>query len=789
MDRPVKSMNPLLRMAVLAGVETAVRLHIRRGDDLNVRDGGGATPLMLAASRRKSGIVALLLSAGADPSLADPSGLYAIDHAERSGSTECADLIRTYLATVRVDCLPAGADGESVVSIVPGDHYPDSIDVSKNDVEAVGEVVAGKRGELGPQARETTRFSEIPNGNPANERCDTTQPLVQVGTNAETEPVPVRVADLSGLDAPDDEPCFDGWEPEEESVVPDGNAAVACEVRAVHEAIGRHKALDSDEDWSDIEAFLPERALPLAREDGEGPGVRSLLLRALREGSVPESFLVEVCREADGVRNEEAERLISFVLGDLGATVDERDESDGAPHEPGETFAEEPFLTEAMAYAKELASGRNEPLRLYLRGFKAKLLKAEEELALSREMEEAGEAALDALAAWPEGVATVVEAGRRVASGAADAESFSSGCEPSDEGEPAIQVLESDSEDDVVELDQDASAFVAAVCEVEASSGEKSRLRAALAAAHLSRGFLLELTREVSSQGAGSDFAAAVMQQADAREKMILSNLRLALSLAKKYMRSGEPLEDLVQEGNIGLMKAVERYDWRKGFRFSTYATWWIRQQISRAVADKARTIRIPVHMHETVRRTERERDAFEARTGRTEKLEETASRMGFPVWKARRILELFESTASLDEPDAETERPFGERLAGPETEDPCLRAEAASLRSTLLGMIGELKEREGEVITLRFGLGGEDPMTLEEVGQRFDVTRERIRQIESKALRKLSHSTHKEILAVYMGEGRGIKGDKLTTDSAGEASEDTADPETANTGFAPALT
>ena len=119
----------------------------------------------------------------------------------------------------------------------------------------------------------------------------------------------------------------------------------------MHEAIGRHKAVDSDEDWGDVVAFLPERALPLVREDGEEPCVRSLLLRALREGSVPESLLVEVCCEANGSRNEEAERLLFFVLGDLGSSIDERDESGGAPHQPSETFAEEPTLSEAMEYA------------------------------------------------------------------------------------------------------------------------------------------------------------------------------------------------------------------------------------------------------------------------------------------------------------------------------------------------------------------------------------------------------------------------------------------------------
>ena len=751
-------MNPLLRLAVLAGVETAVRLHIRRGDNLDARDGGGATPLMLAAGRRKTGVVALLLSAGADPLLTDLSGLDAIGYAERSGAGECADLIRAVLAPIHTK-YPTAAVGYGLFSSF-GANSPsfDGAGVSQNDFEAVccdEETVAVDEGGEGKShmSDPSSTLETACEHSAAHESIESAQLAEEAKPNAEPGAGPEGISELSCSEAPENQFCLGGWEPEEEGVAPEGNAAVAEEVRAVHVALGRHKAVDSDEDWGNIELFLPDRALPLLRSDEEGAGVRRLLLRALREGSVPESVVVEVCRQADGSRNEEAERLLSFVVGDLGASIDDRDESDGAPNESGETFDEEPVLSEAMAYIEELASGRNESLRLYLRSSKVGLLEAEEELALARVMDEAGEAALDALAAWPAGVAFVIEAARQVTCGEADVESFSSGPEPSSEGNQVTHASEFDFEGDAVELDQDALAFVAAVGEVEASIGEKGRLRVALAGANLSRGFLLELTKAASGHGGGSDFVAAMKRQLAARERMILSNLRLAFSIAKKYIRSGEPMEDLVQEANIGLMKAVERYDWRKGFRFSTYATWWIRQQVSRAIADKSRTIRIPVHMHDTVRRVAREREAYEALLGRPEKLEETARRLDLPLWKARRIVELSESTASLDELNPETGAALGEGLLGPSSDDPYLRTEATSLRARLLSMIGELKEREGEVITLRFGLGDEDPMTLEEVGQRFGVTRERIRQIEVNALRTLSHSKRKEILAAYMSE------------------------------------
>ncbi|PRD20560.1 UNVERIFIED_CONTAM: rpoD [Trichonephila clavipes] len=264
----------------------------------------------------------------------------------------------------------------------------------------------------------------------------------------------------------------------------------------------------------------------------------------------------------------------------------------------------------------------------------------------------------------------------------------------------------------------------------------------------------MELVDKACQDQAGLDFVEALGRQAAARERMILCNLRLALSIAKRHLWSGIPLDDLVQEANIGLMKAVERYDWRKGFRFSTYATWWIRQQVLRSIADKGRVVRAPVHIQEMARKVLRERQVVEARLGRPETDVETARRIGMPLAKTQMLLAMFEEAASLDEVDTDTGLSKADGLVDEKALDPVDVAESVSLRGTLLGMLADLDERSREIILLRFGLTDKEAMTLEEIGQHFGVTRERIRQIESKTMRKLSHRNRREILLPFMGDG-----------------------------------
>jgi RNA polymerase primary sigma factor len=690
---------------------------------------------MLSAARNKAAICKLLLDAGADADLLDPSGHSALAIAMAAGALDAAQ-------TIMAACAKPPASGEPPPPL---------------------ENLTG----------------------------------------------PSHTSAMDGGDGFD----LNGWEAEEDHPPPESDSTLTAVALKVQSVITDHTPIDTSADWDDFDAFLPDRATPLPRaDDAEArERMRLLLLRAIREGSVPQSAVDDLTLGDDGEPDAEAGALLGMVINDLGAETDERFEY-RATHESFEVFVdpeekpgEEDAIAETLDFVDSLSNFGNAPLRIYQRELqRGALLTAEAEVALGQDMERGLGKALDALAAWHGGLRAVLDAARRVASGAMPLRSLSSGpqaeipqMESTPNAEPdgdASSTMGADSPEAADRADEDGDSefggdskassdeftefctnteVLAELLKSDDGEPEWNACRGAIAALGLSRNFLLNLADSVvgGRTEAADSFKAAMLDYLSARDKMAVANLKLVFSIAKKYQFSGQPLDDLLQEGNLGLLRAVDRYDWRRGYKFSTYATWWIRQQVGRFVADKGKTIRVPLHVYEKIQRIVLASRAFELECGRNPTVEEIAASVDLPVEKAAAMIRAshepipIDGLADLDSLIAEEAK---DHLIA---RDPMDIVEDGQLIGLVSHFLEELPLKEQRVLRMRFGIGLADAMTLEEIGARLDVTRERIRQIEVAALRKLKHPARLNRLA------RELNGPSLEEDLKGaDALEESAD-------------
>ncbi len=562
-------------MAVLSGVSSALQLHIRRGENVNATDAEGRTPLILAASRDHTDLCQILLEAGADPWIKDKNGNDALQIAVARRNESLAHILSLKMVLVRDE------------QICPSS--PDTAD----------------------------------------------QRILQTG------PVLLQEAEIFASD----------WEEELEPVRPEGDGERLHTAATLQKEISFHLPIDTDEDWSDVELDLPH-AIPATesiRTDAR-ERFRDLFAAGLREGSLPlQALLTTMALDEEDAGTDTLARL-EIVLSDLGIETDERQHQDSLPPIPDDNeISCWETAAEALAFFDQLAAPIADPFNLYQKEMrKCSLLTRSDEEEIGATVEESIRQAVCTVVHSPSAIAELRRVCTAIAEGAQSSSSFFVFKSPSPEEGVAItddsQNEKFSPNDSVPETDgnpiSDSQEEFAVQLHLlrqmlNCPDVQGTELAEQLLAMGISWEFIARLSDAVWEAGeetSASKIRTGLVAAQKARREMIEANLRLVVFIARKYINRGVHFLDLIQEGNLGLIKAADKFEYRRGNKFSTYATWWIRQAITRAIADQSRTIRLPVHMVETVNKLARISRELRHQLEREPFIHEIADKMGIPV-------------------------------------------------------------------------------------------------------------------------------------------------------------
>ena len=713
-----RSLSPAFRMAVLAGAVESVRMHLCAGTDLDATDTQGRSPLILAVSRGHLDVCKLLLEAGADPATKDNEGNDAHAVARSRGETAVAELLHSA--------------GESAA-----EHRDDNNDINRNPADE-GPLNGRSLGRTATTFK-TTEETAVGAVGGAGERSHVDRGVPRDEWVAEP---PAHYNDVFDLSA---------WQEEVETEAPPDDLSCADEAATLQEAVSRHNPVDTDEIWDDVEIDFPEletlgrRRSPFRTETKTA--VRALILEALRNGRVDDDRIRSALAEDDQLedaKRAEFESNLRLVLGDAGVVIgDEPFTTDTAVEvtdEDEDLFGD--VATEAMGFLGRLQSSDADPLAPYMRSLPTDRLTRDDETALGMAMEEGMREVLTAIAGSRVVVSRLLSDARSVMEGNTPARALFETSNAQEDGDKTLSDdttdgQENDWERGVAPIADTLSTYLQAIVELcQRHKVDRAALAARLFDVGLSAEYREELQR-VAEQDSTCEYAAIRIRAGlrkvnQAKQRFVETNHKLVIWVAKKHR--GLLLADRIQAGSIGLMRAIDRFDHRRGAKFSTYAVWWIRQRITRTVGDTDRTIRLPVHVTDSLRKVEKARALAYAMDGRDSDVDRITALADLPPDRVRKLLSVPEEPLPMDDPGIVEE--VG-AIADEGTPSPEAMAMAAQMRMRLKEQLGRLTSREATVLRRRFGIDcGEH--TLEEVSKEFGVTRERIRQIEAKALRKL---------------------------------------------------